>query len=182
MRTAKQVPLSGTVNTQTKEKSLVGCAARNINPYSNNKTKQRKSAGFSLVEVLIATVLIAVTLVPAMEALLPGIQGSGIHQTRSEDHYRLMGKIEETLAEPFASLDAAAIAAGNPTTPTIYSDDFTYPNGRQIRRNIFISRYDGDNADADDDPFTGTDEGLLWVQGVIAGSSLSFETLSSVYD
>ena len=139
-------------------------------------------AGFSLVEVLVAVVLIAIVLVPAMEALMPGIQGSGIHETRSEDHYRLMGKIEETLAEPFASLDAVAIAAGNPTTPTTYSDDFTYPNGRQIRRNIFISRYDGDNADADDDPFTGTDEGLLWVQGVIAGSSLSFETLSSVYD
>ena len=146
------------------------------------KPKPSRMAGFSLVEVLVAVVLIAIVLVPAMEALMPGIQGSGIHETRSEDHYRLMGKIEETLAEPFASLDAVAIAAGNPTTPTTYSDDFTYPNGRQIRRNIFISRYDGDNADADDDPFTGTDEGLLWVQGVIAGSSLSFETLSSVYD
>lgn len=139
-------------------------------------------SGFSLVEVLVSVVLIAIVLVPAMDALMPGIQGSGIHQTRSEDHYQLLAKFEETLAEPFASLDDAAIAAGNPTTPSTYSDVFTYPNGRQIRRNIFISRYDGDNADADNDPYTGTDDGLLWVQGIIAGSSLRIETLTSVYD
>ncbi len=147
------------------------------------KPKPSRMSGFSLVEVLVATVLIAIVLVPAMDALLPGIQGSGIHQTRSEDHYQLLGKFEEVLAEPFNSLDAEAVATGNPTTPTTtYSDVYIYPNGRQIRRNIFLSRYDGDNADADDDPFTGTDEGLLWVQGTIAGSSLRFETLTSVYD
>jgi type II secretory pathway pseudopilin PulG len=139
-------------------------------------------AGFSYVEVLVSMVLIAIVLVPAMDALLPGIQGGGIHQTHSEDHYQLLAKIEETLAEPFASLDAAAIAAGSPTTPTSYSDVFTYPDGRQITRTIFLSRYDGDNADADDDPFTGADAGLLWLQGIIAGSSLRIETLTSVYD
>lgn len=136
-------------------------------------------AGFSYVEVLVATALIAITLVPAMEALLPGIAGSGIHETRSEDYYQLLGKFEAVLAEPFASLDAAA---GNPTTATIYSDSYTYPNGRQIMRTIFISRYDGDNADADDDPFTGTNAGLLWVRGIIAGSSLHIETLTSGFD
>ena len=141
-----------------------------------------KMTGFSYVEVLIATVLIAIVLVPAMDALLPGIQGSSIHETRTEDHYRLLAKIEEVLAEPFSDLDAAAIAAGNPTTPTSYWDVFTYPDGRQITRNIFISRYDADNADADDDPFTGVDQGLLWVRGTIAGSSLRIETLTSVYD
>ena len=147
------------------------------------KPQHSRMSGFSYVEVLVATVLIAIVLVPAMDALLPGIQGSGIHETRSEDHYRLMGKIEETLAEPFASLDDAVTAAGNPTTPITYSSDtVTYPNGRQITRNVFLSRYDGDNADADDDPFTGTDAGLLWVQGIIAGSSLRIETLTSVYD
>ena len=142
-----------------------------------------RMAGFSYIEVLVATVLIAIVLVPAMDALLPGMAGGGIHETRTEDHYKLLSKIEEVLAEPFADLDAAAIAAGSPTTATLsYSDTFTYPGGRQITRNIFLSRYDGDNADADDDPFTGVDEGLLWVQGVIAGSSLRIETLTSVYD
>ena len=39
----------------------------------------RVNAGFSYVEVLIATVLISVSLVPAMEALRTGLLGSGIH-------------------------------------------------------------------------------------------------------
>lgn len=136
-----------------------------------------KVAGFSYVEVLIAISLIAITLVPAMEALQPGIAGSAIHEIIAEDHYQLTGRFEQVLAEPFADLDSAAAAAGNATTPTAYSDVFSYPDGRQISRNVFISRYDGDNADADNDPFTGTDAGLLWLQITIAGTGLRFESL-----
>ncbi len=117
-----------------------------------------------------------------MEALLPASTGSSIHQSRAEDHYQLAGRLQEVLAQPFDSLDAAALAAGSPTTASTYSDVFSYADGRQISRNIFLSRYDGDNADADNDPFTGVDEGLLWVRAVIAGSSLQIETLTSVYD
>lgn len=134
-------------------------------------------SGFSYVEVLIAVLLIAITLVPAMEALQPGIAGSGIHRVIAEDHYLLAGRLEQVLSESYADLETAAITAGNETTATTYSDVFIYPNGRQITRNIFISRYDGDNADADDNPFTGTDDGLLWVRAEISNSSLRFETL-----
>ncbi|MGB5396845.1 MAG: hypothetical protein WBN96_06820 [Gammaproteobacteria bacterium] len=137
----------------------------------------RQMAGFSYVEVLIAVVLIGVTLVPAMEALQPGIVGSRIHSLNAEDHYQLAGRFEQLLAEPFNSLDSAAATAGNATTPTSYSDVFSYPDGRQITRNVFISRYDADNADADNDPFTGTDAGLLWLQIRIAGTGAGFETL-----
>jgi len=142
----------------------------------------RNMVGITYVEVLIATVLIVITLVPALEALQPGIAGSGIHETQTEDHYRLVAKLEEVLAESFADLDDAATAAGNATTPTTYSDSVTYPDGRQITRNVFLSRYDGDNVDADNDPFTGTDDDLLWVRVEIAGSALGVETLTSAYE
>jgi hypothetical protein len=138
--------------------------------------------GFSYVEVLIAVVLIVIALVPALDALIPGVAGSGIHETLAEDHYQLTGKLEQVLVEPFGRLNSAANAAGSPTTPTSYSDVFTYADGRQIVSNVFIARYDADNADGDDDPFTGTDDGLLWVQAMIAGSGLSIESLVSEYD
>jgi type II secretory pathway pseudopilin PulG len=134
-------------------------------------------AGFSYVEVLIAVVLIVVALVPALDALIPGVAGSGIHETLAEDHYQLTGRLEQVMVEPYGQLNSAAVAAGSPTTPTSYSDVFTYANGRQITRNVFLSRYDGDNADADDDPFTGTDDGLLWVRVSIAGTDRSIESL-----
>lgn len=138
-------------------------------------------AGLTYVEVLIATVLIVTTLVPALEALQPGIAGTGIHETLVEDHYQLTARLEEVLAEPFADLDAAATAAGNANTPTSYSDVFSYPDGRQVIRNVFLSRYDGDNADTDNDSFTGTDDGLLWLRVELAGSAFSVETLTSAY-
>lgn len=139
-------------------------------------------AGFSYVEVLIAVVLIVIALVPAMDALIPGIAGGGIHESIAEDHYHLTGRLEQVLVEPFGQLNSAAVAAGSPATPSIYSDVFTYPDGRQISRNVFIARYDADNADADNDPFTGTDDGLLWVRVTIAGTGASIESLVSEYD
>jgi len=139
-------------------------------------------AGFSYVEVLIAVVLIVIALVPAMDALIPGIAGSGIHETLAEDHYQLTGKLELVLTEPFGQLNSAANAAGSPTTPTSYSDVYGYADCRQITCNVFIARYDGDNADTDNDPFTGTDDGLLWVQVRIAGTGASIESLISEFD
>jgi hypothetical protein len=47
---------------------------------------------------------------------------------------------------------------------------------------VFLSRYDGDNADTDNDHFTGTDDGLLWLQVRIAGTGASIESLVSDYD
>ena len=140
-------------------------------------TAPTRMTGFSYVEVLIAVVLIVVALVPALDALIPGVAGSGIHETLAEDHYQLTGRLEQVLVEPYGQLNSAANAAGSPTTPTTYSDVFTYPNGRQITRNVFLSRYDADNADADNDPFTGTDDGLLWVRVAIAGTGMVIESL-----
>jgi len=129
-------------------------------------------AGFFYTEVLVAVVLIALALVPAMDALLPGVAGSAFHETTAEDHYQLTGKLERVLAERFANLAIAADAAGNPTTPTSYSEAITYPGGRQMKCYVYLSRYDGDNADRDNNPFTGTDEGLLWVKATIAGTGI----------
>ena len=141
--------------------------------------KHSNIAGFSYVEVLIAVSLIAIVLVPAMDALIPAVAGSGIHETYTEDRYQLTALFEEVMAEPLADLDNAATVAGNSTTPTSYSDDFTYDDGRQISRNVFLSRYDGDNADSDNNPFTGIDEGLIWIRVEIANTTLSIQSLVS---
>jgi hypothetical protein len=46
---------------------------------------------------------------------------------------------------------------------------------------VFLSRYDGDNADGDGDPFTGTDGDLIWVRVEIPGTTLDIEALTSAY-
>lgn len=178
-------------SVQMMHRSNAGCAVRTTGNAGSTRhaavvrgtgTTLARMDGFSYVEVLIAVVLIVIALVPALDALIPGVAGSGIHETIAEDHYQLTGRLEQVLVEPYGQLNSAANAAGGPTTPTTYSDIYTYANGRQINRDVFIARYDADNADADDDPFTGADDGLLWVRVAIAGTGMSIESLVSEYD
>ena len=69
-------------------------------------TLHRKSQaqGFSYVEVLVASTLIAIALVPAINALQTGILSAGIHQSLTNQHYQRLKKMEEITAEPFANL------------------------------------------------------------------------------
>ena len=131
--------------------------------------------GGSYIEVLVAAALVTVSLVPAMQALRTSSVGATVHEESVQHHYLLLGRMEELLAEPFASLETEAAAAGDPSTPTSYSDAGGTPN----RRLVFLSPYDGDNADADDDPFTGTDDGLIWVRVEIEGTVQALESLST---
>lgn len=140
---------------------------------ARSEPRRGGSSGFSYTEVLVASLLLAVSLVPALEALQTATLGSGIHASRVVAHRLLTAKMEEVLAERFASLEAAEVAAGG--APTAYSDPVASPD----RRLVYLSRYDGDNADADGDFFTGTDDGLLWVRVEIEGTSLALESLTT---
>lgn len=143
-------------------------------PSRRSAIRRRRQEGLSYLEVLVATVLVALSLVPALEALQIGILGGGIHESRVSLHYHLASKLEEVLAEPFANLAAEALAAGG--NPTSYSDAPGVPN----RRLVFLAGYDGDDDDGDGDPFTGADSGLLWLRVEIEATSHALETLASL--
>ena len=132
--------------------------------------------GFSYTEVLIATLLIAILLTPALESLYSGTQASEFHANLVANQHRLSGKLEEVLTEPFAALAQEADAAGS---PNVVVDAYSDTAGSQSRRLVYLARYDGDNADADNDPFTGTDQGLLWVRVQIEDTHIMLETLIS---
>jgi type II secretory pathway pseudopilin PulG len=137
-------------------------------------------AGLTYVEVLIATALIAVTLVPAIEALKPAVQGMSIHEAQVVRHYELSALLEDVLATPFAELDAEAVAINDPAVASVnYSD----PSAQANRRLVYLSRYDADNADGNGDFFdAGMDAGLLWVRVEMEGTGQAIESLTSVYD
>ena len=132
-------------------------------------------SGITYVEVLVAAALIAVTLVPMMDAVRTASISAGVHEDAAVQNLHLVATMEDVLAEPFASLEAAATAAGSESTLTSYSD----LAGSNNRRLVFLSLYDGDNADTDNDPFTGTDQGLMWVRVEVEGTSQAIETLIS---
>jgi hypothetical protein len=137
------------------------------------ETLSRRKAGISYAEVLVALLVLALALVPALDALSVGVASSSQPATSAIDHYWTLGRLEEVLAEPIALLDAAASAAGGPTTPTSYSDAIGAPN----RLLVFVARYDGDDADGDGDPFTGGDAGLLHVRVALASGAAELSAL-----
>ena len=133
----------------------------------------RHQRGLTLVEVLVAVVLLAVMLLPAITALQTGIVGADVHSDVATSHYRLTSELEQLLAEPFADLSDAAQAAGAANVPTSYSEP-AGPPGRLI---VYLSFYDGDNADADNDPFTGTEADLVWISVEIENSVHGLQTV-----
>ena len=133
--------------------------------------------GLSYVEVLVATMLLGMCLVPALEALQPAVLGTSISERHVRDQGRVQSRFEKVLAEPYSSLQAAADVAGAPTVATGYSD----APGTEDRLLVYIGAYDGDNADGDNNSFTDTDADLLWVRVVTETSGHARECLVSRY-
>lgn len=132
-----------------------------------------RQAGLSYVEALLAVVILALALVPAVETLQTAFTGAAVQESVVLWQQQLASRMEDVLAEPFASLNEAAQAAGSETAPSSYSDAAGGPD----RVLVFLSPYDGDNADADNDPFTDTDEGLLWARVTIENTPYELTTL-----
>lgn len=128
--------------------------------------------GFTLIEVMVALTLLAVLLVPAIQALHTGFLGADVHADYSSNHYRLVSRIETVLSESYVDLEAAA---AGPTVPGSYSD----PGGAPARVLVFIAAYDADNADTDNNPFSGTDDDVLWVRVAIDGTVQSLASLAT---
>lgn len=129
--------------------------------------------GLSYAETLLAVVVLAAALVPALETLDTAFTGAGVSETIIEWQQALATRMEDVRAEPFGDLDAAATTAGSETVPTTYSDAAGGPD----RLLVFLGRYDGDNADGDNNPFTGADPGLLWVRIAVENTPYELTTL-----
>lgn len=135
----------------------------------------QRQVGFSYIEMLVTALILTVSLVPMLSSLQTAISAADAHASESALQYRLFGRMEEIMAESFTALAAEALAVGSPKIPTAYSD---IP-GTLDRRLVFLSDYDGDNADGDDDPFTGSDPGLVWVRVEIEATVLAIESLKA---
>ncbi len=133
---------------------------------------RHRHRGLSYAEALLAVAVLAVALVPALDALQTAFAGAAVQDELRDGQQQVANGIEMVVAEPFSNLDQAAQAAGSETVASSYSD----PVGPD-RMLVFLSRYDGDNADSDDDPFTGTDAGLIWVRVVRENTPHELTTL-----
>lgn len=112
--------------------------------------------GFSYVEVLLSVVLLAVLLVPALEALQTAVAGNQ-NAALVGRHLALQDKMERVLSRPFADLYAQTYAPGGNTTTSV-SASLSDPVGTPARRNVVLYRYDASSAAP-----SAADTGLLFV-------------------
>ncbi|MDI1298378.1 hypothetical protein [Methylotenera sp.] len=119
------------------------------------KTSNRQQTGFSYVEVLLSIVLIAVLLVPAMQALNNAISGSASNIAARQ--LNLRNKMEEVLSKPYSTLYAVTSATGGNTSTSI-STSLSDASGVSNRRAVTIYRYDNTS-----NALSATDTGVLFV-------------------
>ncbi len=134
--------------------------------------RRRQQVGLSYAEALVAVAVMAAALVPALDSLQTVFAGVVVHEQLRGRQQQIANRMEMLVAEPFSSLDQAAQAAGSETVASSRSD----PVGPD-RVLVFLSRYDGDNADVDDDPFSGTDKDLIWMRVAVEDTPHEFITL-----
>ncbi|MBF0187401.1 MAG: hypothetical protein HQL50_05705 [Magnetococcales bacterium] len=124
--------------------------------------------------MMISVVIFSLGLVPSLQALNSAMQSLEVLEESISNQRRARSRMEEILIQPYSALLSAATVAGDESTATSYSD----AAGTENRRIVYLSLYDGDNADGDNDPFTGKDTGLLWVKVEIEGTAFMLETLT----
>lgn len=132
-----------------------------------------RQRGFGYIEALVAVALLAVALVPALEALTNVTRNAPAADQDDALWMAVSNKLNEISGTRFDSLDFYASTTGSPTTASSLSD----AAGTNPRVLVYLSRYDGDNADGDNNAFTGTDTDLIWIRAAIADTPVEMSTL-----
>ena len=120
--------------------------------------RHSSSNGFSLIELLLAVVILIIALVPIMDSITASFQYSeaGKENTVLLNYGRQ--KMEDVLAMSF---DTVAVSA-SPGTPTALSDTVTIA-GQTVNRLVLVELYDGDG---DSVPDSDLKKITVTVQGV----------------
>ncbi|MDP2640825.1 MAG: hypothetical protein Q8Q16_09205 [Betaproteobacteria bacterium] len=128
------------------------------------RTPQARQRGFFYAEALLSAVLLAVLLVPALDALRSGISGGAIPADAGRP-LLLRDKMEDVLSRPFADLYAQTYLPGGNTTSSV-SSTYSDAVGAANRRLVVLYRYN-----ATTKALSSSDTGLLRVSVYFAADT-----------
>lgn len=137
-------------------------------------SRRATQCGFSYAEVLLSVVLLAILLVPALQALNTGITGNAGATGLAARQLKLRSKMEEVLSKPYAALYAETKLGGGNTTSSV-STNYSDASGVADRRVVVLYRFD-----ATTNALSAIDTGLLYVNVYYEaeGSANSLNTLA----
>ena len=127
-----------------------------VTPFSGQR-------GFSYVEILLSVVLLAILLVPALDAVQTAVMGSQNGATVLARELALRDYMERVLARPFAELYERTYAQGG-NSPGVNAA-LSEPEGTADRRNVVLYRFDASTpaVNGPDKGRTQADSGLIYI-------------------
>jgi len=120
------------------------------------KSSYSNQRGFSYAEVLLSVILLAILLVPAMQALNSAISGGSSGVTAKQ--LNLRNKMEEVLSKTYNKLYAETSLTGGNTTTSV-SANYSDAAGATDRRVVVLYRYNTTT-----NALSATDTGVLYVR------------------
>lgn len=127
--------------------------------------------GYAYIEVLIAAIVLSLALVPASDALMEVIRHTQEVRSLLQTNYHIQVLLETVLTNPYTTL-AAELSVAAPV-----ASRFSDPTATTHRRIVYILPFDADNADTDDNHFSGAESNILRVQVVSENTGIEFTTL-----
>ncbi len=98
-----------------------------------------KEGGFSLIELLLAVIILVIALVPLMDSITASFQ-----YARAGEKNTLLVNVTRAMMEDVLAMDFDNVLISSPPgTPTALSDTVTVL-GKTVNRNVLIELYDGD--------------------------------------
>ena len=108
--------------------------------YQSSRQLYLNNIGITLLEVLIATLIISVIVFPLFISFTSAsISNSNAERTGASTHFA-QGKLEEVLAMDFADIGVSSPQG----TPVPALSDTVTIQGRTVNRNVYVDLYDGD--------------------------------------
>jgi len=98
-----------------------------------------KEGGFSLIELLLAVVILIIALVPIMDSITASFQ-----YARAGEENTLLVNVTRAKMEDVLAMDFDNVLISSPIgTPTALSDTVTIL-GKTVNREVYVELYDGD--------------------------------------
>ena len=116
--------------------------------YQYSKLSYRSNRGITLLEVLIATLILSIIIFPLFISFTAASRSNSDAEKTGASTYYAQGRLEEVLAMNFSDINVSSPQG----TPIASLSDTVTIQGRTVNRNVYVDLYDGDgdtNPDVD---------------------------------
>ena len=108
--------------------------------YQSSRQLYLNNIGITLLEVLIATLIISVIVFPLFISFTSASRSNSDAEKTGASTYHAQGRLEEVLAMNFADIGVSSPQG----TPVPALSDTVTIQGRTVNRNVYVELYDGD--------------------------------------